>query len=513
MSIRKRVIDNSVEEKILIGLIISDRICRETLHLIKRDTFQNPYTQTVAKWIKAYHKKYRKAPKQTIQDVFNVEQKNLKEEEIDFIVSFLSRLSEEFEDEDTPVNEDYLIDKSLEYFKKSALKNISEKIDSCIELDKIDEAEKALQGYRQISKEMSKFIDPFSDEEVNKFFADQRDNVNKMFRMNGALGDLIGDFERGTLVGVMGPAKRGKSFILIEIAVQAFMERFKVLFVSLEMNTYKMKRRFFRRLTAFGEEEKDYVYPCFDCWKNQMNICTKSKRTNHVKLRDAEGDKPTEFDPQSDYRPCVACRGEKDFLPDNWFTMIRRPKQNVRNTKKHMQGLRQMFSENFRLICYPKFSANVSQLKSDIETLEYEQDFIPDVIVIDYADILAPEDNRVTGRDRYDETWKMFGNLGDVRKALVVTASQTNRASFNKKNVTQVDAAEDIRKIANVEVMLSLNQSQDEKREGVMRVAVVAGRDEDFNEYKTCTILQNLTLGQVCLDSEMYTPKKKEDKK
>jgi hypothetical protein len=103
----------------------------------------------------------------------------------------------------------------------------------------------------------------------------------------------------------------------------------------------------------------------------------------------------------------------------------------------------------------------------------------------------------------------MFGNLADTRKALVITASQTNRQSFDKKNVTATDASEDIRKIANVDMMIGLNQTPDEKKDGVMRVSVAAGRDDDFNQLKTCIVLQNLALGQVCLDSELDIESKK----
>jgi hypothetical protein len=95
----------------------------------------------------------------------------------------------------------------------------------------------------------------------------------------------------------------------------------------------------------------------------------------------------------------------------------------------------------------------------------------------------------------------------------VFTASQTNRASFDKANVTQTDAAEDIRKIANVDMMLSLNQTPKEKRENRMRIAVVAGRDDDFDQFKTCLILQNLELGQSLLDSEMVSEKAEAIKK
>lgn len=499
---RKRVVNTSIEDKILTGLIVSDKVCRDVYKMIRKNSFLNPYIQTISKWIIDYYKKYHKAPKQQIQDIYNVEKEKIKEEEHPLISSFLSRISESFEKEES-LNEDYLIDISIEYLKKTAMKNIIAKVDSCLEVGKVSDAEKELFSYKQVTRDSGKFINPFSEDAIKKFFEDEANESNRLFSMDGALGNLIGTFERGTLVGIMAPAKRGKSFWLMEVAIRAFFERKKVLFVSLEMPQFKMERRILKRIVSRGNESKDFVFPCFDCYKNQMNICRKSVRVGRGKLRDASGNKPEVFDRGINYTVCDVCRGTNDFQVDTWFTLIRKQRKTLANTKKLGQGLMQMYSDNFRLVCYPKFSANVSDIKSDIDILEADEDWIPDVIVVDYADILAPEDSRVIGRDRYDETWKMFGNLADIRRALVVTASQTNRQSFNKKNVTQIDAAEDIRKIANVDVMISLNQTPQEKRQGVMRVAVVAGRDDDFDQYRTCLVLQNLELAQVCLDSEL----------
>jgi hypothetical protein len=97
----------------------------------------------------------------------------------------------------------------------------------------------------------------------------------------------------------------------------------------------------------------------------------------------------------------------------------------------------------------------------------------------------------------------MLKNLSDERHCLVVTASQSNRKSFKKKHVTQTDIAEDIRKLAHVDAMMSLNQTPEEKHSSVMRVNMIALRGDDFDEYASCIVTQQLKLGQVCLDSQM----------
>lgn len=292
------------------------------------------------------------------------------------------------------------------------------------------------------------------------------------------------------------------TWYLQEFAIHALFERLNVVFISLEMDSSRVAKRIYKRLTAFGEEEKNYAYPTFDCKSNQDNTCTLGERTNHIKLLDEKGQKPT-FHPDMKYRVCSACRGKKKrFSPDAWFVVHKREKLKIRNVVKKIQGMEQLFGSNLRLLSYPAYSANISKVKRDIDKLEYIEGFVPDVIVIDYADILSPEDSRQVGRERSDETWKMLKNLSQSKHSLVVTASQSNRSSISKKNITQTDIAEDIRKVAHVDMMISLNQLPDEKRFGIMRIAVIAHREKDFNQLSQCMVLQQLELGQPQLDSE-----------
>jgi hypothetical protein len=96
----------------------------------------------------------------------------------------------------------------------------------------------------------------------------------------------------------------------------------------------------------------------------------------------------------------------------------------------------------------------------------------------------------------------MLKNLAAVKHCLVVTASQSNRKTLDKKDVKASDIAEDIRKVAHVDAMYSLSQTPEEKSKGTMRLGVVAHRWQDFNELSYVTVLQQLQTGQVMLDSE-----------
>lgn len=510
--IRRKEIDNSLEEKILTGLIVSERFCRDIQSSFKSEYFQIPYAQKISRWAMDYYGKYRKPIEAHIEDIFSEEKQKLKEEEADLIATFLSKLSNQYEQE-TNFNSDYLYDKTTSYFDERSLKILSEKIDALTSLGKAYEAKKEIQKYREVTKQISGWVDPFSETTVKKYFKDTMNNVNQLFQLPGHLGELIGPFERNWLFGILAPMKRGKSFWIQEISIQALMEKCRVALFSLEMDIFRMERRIYRRITATADNGGSFIYPCFDCKKNQLDTCNKAIRKNHSKLIKDDGTKP-KFDERPSYTVCTECRGTKDFELETWFTTYQREKMKLRSTVSTAKGLKEMYGDNLRIKSYPAFSANLSRIKYDLDELEYTQDFIPDVICIDYADILAPEDSRVTGRERLDETWKTLKNIADSRHCLVVTASQSNRGSIDKQFVTQKDIAEDIRKLAHVDGMMSLNQLPEEKTNGIIRVSVIAERDDDFDQYKTCTVLQNLKLGQTFLDSELGAViKEKKEKK
>lgn len=513
--LKRYTIDTTIEDKILTGLIISDKFCREIVSAYDKKYMSTVHAGIIGDWCLDYYDIYKKAPGKNIQDIFEIEQSNIKPEDAELISAFLEKLSEQYEQEN--FNAQLFIDRAMPYFRKQALKQSIEKAYSYLELDQIEEAEKELENKKQIYRETANWVNPFDERVIDQFFKDEEDRTNFMFKMPGAVGNIIGEFERGTLYGVFAPVKRGKTWWLQEIAVQSVLNKYRTIFVSLEMSSQKTKRRLYRRLTALGEESKDYIYPCFDCKKNQDNSCTKMNRTNRVRLLDANFKKPN-FSREINYRVCTVCRGTPDFSVGTWFTTYFRSKMSISSAKKRLLASKDFIRDSYRFFAYPMRSANLSKVRRDIDRLEYTEDFTPDVIVLDYADILAPENKTSIGRDRFDETWQTLKQIASERNILMVTASQTNRGSFEKKNVGQADAAEDIRKLAHVDAAGAINQMPSEKRESVIRYAAIAERDDEFDMYRSALVLQQLAVGQALLDSEIViedvpVPKEKKEKR
>jgi hypothetical protein len=140
----------------------------------------------------------------------------------------------------------------------------------------------------------------------------------------------------------------------------------------------------------------------------------------------------------------------------------------------------------------------VGQLNTHLDNWLYYDGFVPDVIIVDYADILAP-DSRGEYRHQLDGIWAGLRRMAMERNALVVTASQAEKGTFHS-DISETSVAEDIRKLAHVTAMVGLNQTKDEYEKGVMRISQIAIR-EDRKATKQAVALQCLDIGRPLLDS------------
>ena len=100
-----------------------------------------------------------------------------------------------------------------------------------------------------------------------------------------------------------------------------------------------------------------------------------------------------------------------------------------------------------RAIHIPSKTATVSDLQTEVELLRQRENFIPDVIIIDYADLIKP-DSHDAKRHQLDDIWEELRAWGQTDSALIITASQTNRLSADAQYMKATHVAEDWSKAA-----------------------------------------------------------------
>ena len=481
-------------------MIISSDFLNEIKDNINLGYFTNEYIEKVANWILNYYSEYGKAPGKHIEDIYEFEKPKLKEQDADLIYDLLIRLDKS-NVYDTDMNIPFISDEATRFFKKRELEITCQNTLMLLEKDRVEDAEHEFYECKKIERVKSSWVSPLSDEEVVSTF-EQKGRV--FFQFPGKLGEFLGPMNRGWLIGITGPFKRGKTWLAQEfMVVGVTLFHIPTIFISLEMPKNEMKERLYKRLVpSFGENGGVVTYPCFDCVKNQDDTCRRSERRSRSGILDEDGNKLI-FSPDLNYSPCTWCRLN---LPGNykfttWFESIEQPAYDSSISSK-LKIFNKHYGHLIRTLSYPKYSANFSDIKRDIEILMQRENFIPGMIVIDMVDILAAEKGGLAGIAKEDESWMAASRLAGEFHSLLITPTQATREALTAKNVTQEHTSKWIGKLGHVEGMMAMNQTPDEKDQGIMRLSWMAHRHQNFREDSTVTVLQQLTTGQVNLDSE-----------
>lgn len=499
----RRKVDTTLERRIITGLIVSKKFLNEIYQQIDFEYFTNNFTQTVAVWACEFYETYEEAPFDHIQDIFDVEKEKLPEEESTLIEELLVNISKKYSYE-KGINVEYLRDQTLEYFNLRELQTRTTNTQNLLAVGDVKAAEEELNKTKKIQKAVSNWVNVFDEEEVKKYF---EESETVFFQMPGDIGKYMGPIEKGWLVGFEGAFKRGKTWILIEFAVMAMLSKIPVVFFSLEMTLKQVKERIYKRLTAYAVNIKKHgyiKYPCFDCKLNQWGNCDNAHRTNKITLMEYNVELP-EFTLDNEYEPCTWCRtnSPKDYQATSWFRAEKRPEFNETTVPKSMKEFDELFGHLLRVKIFPRFTANMSDMKHSLNMLEQTEEIVPQMIIVDHADICAPETSNSVGFQKEDETWMALGALAGDRYAAVITATQVTGAGLEVRKLKLKHTARWVGKLGHVDAFYAINQDKFEKKAGMLRISAMEHRHMEIDEFISCAVLQQLHVGQPILDSEI----------
>lgn len=154
------------------------------------------------------------------------------------------------------------------------------------------------------------------------------------------------------------------------------------------------------------------------------------------------------------------------------------------NGSKALQALMNMqkFTKGELIIKkYRTNEATVNTLRSHLTRLYMEKGFKPDIIIVDYADLLQPRRTYADKRFELESVYLDLRDLGSEYDAGVWTASQANRGALDKKVITIGDLAEAFNKANIADFMVALCQTVEEKRDAIMRWHIAKQRDGEAN--------------------------------
>lgn len=127
---------------------------------------------------------------------------------------------------------------------------------------------------------------------------------------------------------------------------------------------------------------------------------------------------------------------------------------------------------------FPTGSLTPNMLRARIE--HYKAQGVKfDVIITDYADIMAPNIRTNDPIENSKDVWVGLRAIGQEEDAAMVTATQTNRDGFKSDTARAEHAAEDFNKIRIADLVMSINRTDEERARGEARLFFAASRNQE----------------------------------
>lgn len=262
---------------------------------------------------------------------------------------------------------------------------------------------------------------------------------------------------RGQLFLFNALPNRGKSWFLIHVGKFCLLQGLRVLHLTLEMSEDQVSKRY------------------------AQNLFSVSKRQVECKVQTFKKDELGRF-----------IGLEESVLKD-------RPSLRDPGIYNHLRRRITAMSGRMHLLIkqFPTGSLTMSELRAYLEAIEGQLSFIPDVILLDYADLMKTDAKYL--RQELGVLYKELRGLAVEKNLAMVTCSQNNREAFGAKTSDERHVGEDISKIFTADTVLNFNQTESERALGLARLFVSKSRDDTARV--TVLISQGYGVGQFCMDS------------
>ncbi len=265
---------------------------------------------------------------------------------------------------------------------------------------------------------------------------------------------------RGRLHCLMASSGRGKSHYLCHLARNAAKRGYKVAYLSFEMDEPEVMQRLYQG--AFG-------------------IAEAGKVESVLKLRvtkDGQYDGMSRVVFEDGPRPTLADDSARDRL-----------EKNVEKAKGWLS--------NIRVKAFPQNSMTTERLKGYLDSTSMHSGFVPDILILDYADLFKKRADDIRGSLRL--IYEDLKGLAQERNMAVATVTQSNRTGVNSKVITEDQIGEDFSKVQTADSLLTLAASDEESAVGFARIFVAKNRG-GRGRFQI-GITQNYSLSQFCLSS------------
>jgi replicative DNA helicase len=137
---------------------------------------------------------------------------------------------------------------------------------------------------------------------------------------------------------------------------------------------------------------------------------------------------------------------------------------------------------------YPSGTLTPNELRQLIERYKspavnldgtVREPIIFDLIVVDYADIMAPDNRTSDPIENSKSIYLALRAIAHENNAAVLSATQSNRAGATATVTKAEHVADDYNKVRTVDLLISINSTEEEKRIGEARLFFAASRNQE----------------------------------
>lgn len=353
------------------------------------------------------------------------------------------------------MNAPYVISQLNKFVRQQTLKSAVIKAVEAIEAGRIDDAEVAIQ--KGLNTQLASFT-------LGTQISNPTESLKFLDIIESPILTGIDELDkrgvgpmRGELLTFMAPSGMGKTWALMHFGKWALLQRMTVVHITLEMSEARCSQRYLQSFFAVSKREAEVMIPGFR-------------------------------------------KGRDGAMEDMFYDKVHRLTLEDPDIRTKLQSkITREFRRRAPLIIkqFPTGSLTMSQLTAYLDGLERYHKIIPDMLVLDYPDLMAVDAKNL--RTDLGELMKNIRGLCVERNMAGVVASQTNRESTNAKLVRASHASEDFSKVAISDTVLTYTQTLQEKKMGLARLFVDKSRNEEGKFIALIT--QSYGIGQFALDS------------
>lgn len=177
----------------------------------------------------------------------------------------------------------------------------------------------------------------------------------------------------------------------------------------------------------------------------------------------------------------------------------------VKKLKHHRKEVEKAVKDLKGRIVIKEYSpgrASLDTIESHLRQLKSQNDFVPDIIVLDYPDLLRPRKLRKESKEEIDDIYTDLKGLAKDMKTPVIAPSQINRMGARDEIIEGDKVAGSFSKMMIADLSISLSRKRKDKINGTGRFHIMKSRlGPDGMTYEAKI---DLNRGFIDISEELY---------